>query len=81
MGGGLSAGSMSRGYEYDYPGTSYYYGGGVSGEFTTGLQIGKSHGTQWFTQLDVTIPFYQIGNDQGDHDYAAMAVLSGGVGF
>jgi hypothetical protein len=78
-GGGLSAGSMSRGT--GYYGTEYYEGSGVHGELTAGMQVGKARGMQLIGQLDITLPFYRMGNQVGDKDYAAAAVLSGGIGF
>jgi hypothetical protein len=81
-GGGLGIGSTHKGSEHDYyPNHGYFWGSGVEADFTAGLQLGRASGTQFLAQLDVTLPFYEIGNDIGDKDYVAAAVLSGGVGW
>lgn len=84
VGGGLSLGSMSRGEDlYYYGGNSYdyYWGSGLQGELTAGMQLGKARGVQFLAQLDITLPFYRMGNHDGEHDYAGAAVVSGGLGF
>ncbi|HEY5926434.1 MAG TPA: hypothetical protein VIV11_32330 [Kofleriaceae bacterium] len=83
IGGGLSAGSIKRGDPTVYYGDSrdFYWGEGIHGELTAGFHVGKAHGMQLLTQLDITLPFYRLGNDDGMKDYAAAAVVSGGLGF
>ena len=80
-GGGLSAGSMSRGVDYYGASYDYYWGEGIHGELTAGLHVGAARGIQLLAQLDITLPFYRLGNDQGQKDYAPTAVISGGFGF
>ena len=72
VGGGLSAGAMDRGE---------YWGEGVHAELTTGLQVGGARGTQFLTQFDLTLPFYRLGDRQGQHDYVPTAMISAGLGF
>ena len=83
FGGGLSAGSISRGDPTVYYGDSsdYYWGEGIHGELSAGLHVGKAHGMQLLTQIDITLPFYRVGNEFGMKDYTAAAVVSGGLGF
>jgi hypothetical protein len=78
FGGGLSFGAIKRGREY-YENYDYYWGEGIHGELTAGLRI--SGALDVLAQLDVTLPFYEIGNAFGGKDYAPMAVISGGIGF
>jgi hypothetical protein len=82
IGGGLSLGSMGKG-EGDryYEPNAYYTGGGLQSELTAGMQLGSARGMQFIGQLDITLPFYRLSNDEGQHDYAGAVVLSGGVGF
>jgi hypothetical protein len=82
VGGGLSLGSMSKGEgERYYESGAYYSGAGVQSELTAGMQLGSARGMQFIGQLDITLPFYRLSNDEGQHDYAGAVVLSGGVGF
>jgi hypothetical protein len=77
-GGGLSFGAFARGEEYT---GNYYTGGGVHAELTGGIRFpAGTH--QGMIQLDVTLPFYQLSNDEtGITSYGATASLTGGIGW
>lgn len=80
-GGGLSLGKQEKGDQYSgYNGAGYYYGGGLQGELTAGLRIGGL-GAQFVAQVDVTLPFYEIGDNAGNKTYAAAGVVSAGIGW
>jgi hypothetical protein len=80
-GGGISLGTLERGNEYDrYDSSStYYYGSGLQGDFAAGMQMGSR--TQFITQLEISLPFYRLGNNFGDKTYAPTAMLTAGLGF
>ena len=77
-GGGLSVGAQDNSYGNGYGGD--YSGGGLQAELTAGLRIGSANG-QLLVELDLTVPFYEMGDNQGNKYYAAAGVLSGGLGF
>ncbi|HEX5063949.1 MAG TPA: hypothetical protein VFV99_31435 [Kofleriaceae bacterium] len=77
-GGGLSVGSLDRSDQY---GANHYWGSGLQGELTAGAQFGGKTGVRGLIQLDITLPFFQMGNDNGDKEYVAAAMVSGGLGW
>jgi hypothetical protein len=77
-GGGLSIGAEDSSSGNGYGGS--YSGAGLQGELTAGLRIGSRNG-DLLVQLDFTIPFYEMGDYQGNKYYAAAGVISGGIGF
>jgi hypothetical protein len=81
-GGGLSVGTMETGDGEAYSAThQYYWGGGMGADFAAGVQSGGPRGTQFLAQFELKLPFYEVGNNNGETTYVAAAMLSAGLGW
>lgn len=81
-GGGISLGFAERyasSYNTGYGGS--YRGDGLQGELTGGLHFGGRRGIQALVQVDITLPFYQMSNGNGESRYQPAMAFSAGIGW